>query len=60
MAKSREVSVRELKNEATKILRRVEGGDTVTVTKRGRPIARIEPASDRPHPSSSSLYERLQ
>ena len=60
MAPTVEVSVRQINNETTKILRRVESGDRVTVTKRGRPIARIEPATERDRPPPSSLYERLQ
>lgn len=37
------VSVRELRDRATKILRQVEEGETTIVTRRGEPIAAITP-----------------
>jgi prevent-host-death family protein len=43
-----EVGIRELKNSASKVIERVEGGDTVVVTKRGKPVARIIPAGLSP------------
>jgi len=54
-----QVSVRELKSLATAILRRVEAGECVTVTKRGRVIAVIAPATDRTPAVSDSIYRRL-
>lgn len=39
-----EVGVRELKNKLSGYLRRVERGETLVVTARGKPIARILPA----------------
>jgi len=60
MAMFEQVSVRELKNQTTKVLRQVEKGNPVTVTKRGRPIARIEPATERDRAPRTSIYERLQ
>jgi len=60
MAASREVSVRDLKNQTTAILRRVERGERIIVTRRGRPIVRIEPASERDRPAADTLYARLQ
>jgi prevent-host-death family protein len=41
-----EVNIRELKANATAIIRRVESGERVTVTKRGRTVAHIVPSSD--------------
>lgn len=38
-----EVSVRELKNHLSEYLRRVQGGEVVYVTSRGRRIARLLP-----------------
>jgi prevent-host-death family protein len=39
-----EVGVRELRNSLSAYLRRVRGGETVVVTDRGDPIARLIPA----------------
>jgi prevent-host-death family protein len=39
-----EVGVRELKNSLSRYLARVQAGEAVVVTDRGRPIARIVPA----------------
>ncbi len=60
MASTASVSIRELKNETTAVLRRVEAGDRVPVTKRGRVIAIIEPAAEPPRAPSDSIYRRLQ
>lgn len=40
------VKVTDLKNRATQILRRVQGGSEFMVTKRGRPIAVILPIAE--------------
>ena len=37
------VSVRELKNRLSEHLRRLEDGETITVTRRGKPVAIISP-----------------
>lgn len=42
-----EVGLRELRQNASDIVRRVEAGGTVTVTVSGRPAARIVPAGRR-------------
>lgn len=39
----REIGVRELKAKLGSVLRRVEGGERVRVTRRGRPVADIVP-----------------
>ncbi|MDP9343842.1 MAG: type II toxin-antitoxin system prevent-host-death family antitoxin [Actinomycetota bacterium] len=38
------VGVRELKNSLSRYLKRVKEGETIVVTERGRPVARILPA----------------
>jgi prevent-host-death family protein len=38
------VGVRELKNSLSRYLKRVKDGETIVVTERGRPVARILPA----------------
>jgi antitoxin (DNA-binding transcriptional repressor) of toxin-antitoxin stability system len=60
MAVESQVSVRELKNQTTSILRRVEAGERITVTKRGRPIAIMEPSSQASSVASDSIYRGLQ
>lgn len=37
------VGVRELRQNASAVLRRVEAGETIEVTDRGRPVARLVP-----------------
>jgi prevent-host-death family protein len=49
------VSVRELKDHLSEHLRRVQGGERIMVTDRGRPIAKITPLRDEP----MTLDERL-
>ena len=41
-----DVGIRDLKSHLSEILERVERGEVVSVTNRGRPIARIVPAID--------------
>lgn len=43
------VGIRELKDSASSIIDRVEGGEAITVTKRGRPVARIVSTATPPH-----------
>ena len=40
---SNSVGVRELRQQASAVLRRVRGGETIDVTEHGHPIARIVP-----------------
>ncbi|MGH7691978.1 MAG: type II toxin-antitoxin system Phd/YefM family antitoxin [Candidatus Dormibacteria bacterium] len=42
------VGVRELRQRASELLRRVEGGEIVEITDRGRPIARLAPLPPGP------------
>lgn len=41
------VGVRELRQRASELLRRVEAGETFEVTDRGRPVALLGPLRDR-------------
>lgn len=43
------VGIRELKDRASSIIERVEEGEAITVTKHGRPVARIVSAATPPH-----------
>ncbi|MBA2694328.1 MAG: type II toxin-antitoxin system Phd/YefM family antitoxin [Ornithinimicrobium sp.] len=38
-----EVAARELRNRTGNVLRRVEAGEQVTITSRGRPVAQLTP-----------------
>lgn len=60
MATESQVSVRELKNQTSSILRQVEAGQRVIVTKRGRPVAVIEPSNQTAAPGSDSIYLMLR
>lgn len=44
---AREIAQRELRNDISSVLRRVEAGETLRVTVRGRPVAQIGPLSER-------------
>lgn len=46
------VGIRELKDKASSIIDRVEEGEAITVTKHGRPVARIVSTSVPPHLSA--------
>ncbi|HET8863965.1 MAG TPA: type II toxin-antitoxin system prevent-host-death family antitoxin [Solirubrobacterales bacterium] len=43
------VGIRELKDKASTIIDRVEEGEAITITKHGRPVARIVSAATPPH-----------
>lgn len=43
------VGIRELKDKASSIIERVEEGEAITVTKHGKPVARIVSAATPPH-----------
>jgi prevent-host-death family protein len=42
-----EIPQRELRNDIGRVLRRVESGETLRVTVRGRPVAQIGPLAER-------------
>jgi prevent-host-death family protein len=60
MASATQVSVKELRSQATRIIRRVEAGEAVTITKRGRVVAVIAPAAEAARRPSDSIYQRLR
>ena len=47
------IGVRELRQHASRYLRRVRGGETIEVTDRGRPVARLVPVAN------GSTWDRL-
>ena len=55
-----EVSIRELKNRLSEHLRRLEDeGETLTVTRRGRPVAVITPVESRGDRTARRLRELI-
>jgi prevent-host-death family protein len=38
---SKTVGIRELKNNTSRIVEQVEAGETITITRRGKPVARM-------------------
>ncbi|ADB48648.1 type II toxin-antitoxin system Phd/YefM family antitoxin [Conexibacter woesei] len=44
----REIGIRQLKNETSALIEQVEHGEVLTVTRRGRPVARVVPAGMSP------------
>jgi prevent-host-death family protein len=60
MAKA-SVSVRELQQNLKRVMARVERGETVEVTRRRRPVARLAPAKEaRPTADWPDLEERTR
>lgn len=49
------VTVRELRNDGGRVLERVERGETLTVTRDGRPVAELRPLPGRPVPVTTLL-----
>jgi prevent-host-death family protein len=43
-----EIGIRQLKNEASSLIDQVERGEVLTVTRRGKPVARIVPVGMPP------------
>jgi prevent-host-death family protein len=48
------VGIRELRQNASEYVRRAEAGETIEVTDRGRPVARLAPL-----PAGESILDRL-
>jgi prevent-host-death family protein len=46
----REIPLRELRNNISRVLREVEGGACFRVTVRGRPVAELRPIEDEARP----------
>lgn len=52
-----EVSIRELRNHGGEVIDRVAGGERLTVTRDGRPVAELRPLG-RPRVALSVMIER--
>lgn len=50
------IAVRELRNDVSAILRRVEAGETLTVTVQGRPVAQLTPLARRPEAMPWAIF----
>jgi prevent-host-death family protein len=50
-----EVTIRDLRNHGGEVLDRVEGGQAMTVTRDGRPVAELRPLARRPLQASLLL-----
>jgi len=50
----RRIGIRELRQNASEYVRAAEGGETIEVTDRGRPVARLAPL-----PKGDSILDRL-
>ena len=55
MAIMGEIAQKELRNQVGEVLRRVEAGETLTVTVAGRPVAELGPAHRRRWVSGAAL-----
>ena len=54
-----EATVRDLRNQGGRVLDRVAAGERVTITRDGRPVARLEPAA-RGRLSADTLVGRFR
>lgn len=54
-----DVAARDLRNRTADVLRRVESGEPVTITNRGRPVARLVPVADEPPRRRPIVREEL-
>lgn len=57
---SNEVGIRELKNGTSALIERVENGEVVTVTRHGKPVARLIPAGMPPGMAQLVAEGRVQ
>ena len=57
----RELSMREANQNFSRLIAEVEKGETVIITKNGRPVAKVapQPADRRDDPEWRAAYERL-
>jgi len=55
-----QVSVRELRNHLSEYLKRASGGEDVTVTSHGKPIARLAPTLTTSKDAETDIIERLE
>lgn len=54
-----EISIREMKNNLSKYLKRVRAGKDVVITDRGRPVARLTPVKSAAVESEDDVIARI-
>ncbi|HEX3736557.1 MAG TPA: type II toxin-antitoxin system prevent-host-death family antitoxin [Solirubrobacterales bacterium] len=54
-----EIASRELRNDTAGLLRRVEAGETIVITRRGKPVADLVPHESAPEPRGLTLDDVL-
>lgn len=59
MAHPTYIPQRELRNNVTEVLRRVEAGETLVVTVSGRPVAELRPVPPPPRRGTRELLEKI-
>lgn len=55
-----EVASRELRNETAGLLRRVEAGETIVITRRGKPVANLVPHTPVRQPRGLTVDDVLK
>jgi prevent-host-death family protein len=60
MERAMHVSVRELKNRLSEYLRRVQAGEEIVITSRGRPVARLAPPPESSLQGEEELIRRFR
>lgn len=56
----REVGSYEAKTHLPELLKAVEKGETIVITRRGAPIARLSPLDDANHNDTTAVIERMK
>lgn len=51
------ISAREARTHLAKLLDRIERGETIVITRRGRPVARLAPVEDSRHEEISEAVD---
>lgn len=55
-----EVTAYEAKTHLPRLLRAVEQGESVTITRHGKPVARLVPVEERRHEEVAAAIERIK
>lgn len=58
MGVTTDIPARDLRNDVSRVLRRVEAGEHLRVTVSGRPVAELSPLSRRPRWATWAEFER--
>ncbi len=59
MPTAREATVHEAKTHLSRLLAEVEAGGSVVITRRGKPVAKLEPVTPRKRPIFGSMRGRI-